>query len=238
MIKYIHGSEDSLDKDVIYVFDGMPSFKECQELCASKEENRNIIVVQNGIVNNCFKGTVDEINNGLYYTYSLHKQEHPLIIEKLIERDTLIKCVRVLRCLLSHCSRTQYRDEVKKAMRSSSWKERISITKTVNYLALNDYDKNGTLEDVLKIFAFQLVQSLELFKGNEIYTKSSAANFYPDLRKYLYREKSSYRKPLMNLINYYLNLLDTIIIEEKDGLCHFVEFSKIIDLKTEQYKGE
>lgn len=71
--KYIHGSEDSTDIDVHYVFDEMPSYQECKKFCDSdKSENRNIITIKNGIVTGCYKGTVDEINNALIETYPLH----------------------------------------------------------------------------------------------------------------------------------------------------------------------
>ena len=232
MIKYVHGSEDSLDRDVFCVFDEMPSFKECQEFCASKEENRNIIVIKNGIVKNCFKGTPDEINNGLYFTYNNHEQQYPLLINRLVERDSLIKGIRVLRCLLSHCSRTQYREQIKQVMSSYNWKNRIQLAKSIDYVNIEDYDKNGGLKDTLKIFAFQLIQSLELFKSNEIFTKSTAAELYPALRKYLYREENVPRGHLVNLINYYLDYLDAIIVEQHDDFCYFEEFNCLIDLKT------
>ena len=51
MIRYIHGSADSTDLDVVYVFEEIPSFEECQLFCRSDpKENRNIIVVRDGIV--------------------------------------------------------------------------------------------------------------------------------------------------------------------------------------------
>jgi hypothetical protein len=235
MIRYQHGSKDSLDKDMLYVFDEMPSFKECQEFCSDKEENRNIIVVKDGIVTNCFKGTVDEINNGLFNTYKLHEQEYPLIITRKVERNELIKAVRVLRCLISHCSRTSYREGVKKAMRSPSWKERIAFAKSIDYANITDYDKNGSLEDTLKIFAFQIAQSLSLFIGEGIYTKGHAANVYPKLRKYLYREPNADRTDIAKYIESYLDILDCIEVEEDGELCYFPQLKCLINLRTEEY---
>ena len=82
MLKYIHGSEDSLDTDVFYVFDKIPSFAECRKFCSEDpNENRNIITIKNGIVEQCFIGTPDEINNGLLDTYKLHPQTCELKIE-------------------------------------------------------------------------------------------------------------------------------------------------------------
>ena len=73
MIRYIHGSADSTDRDVVYVFEQMPPFQECQLFCnGDPEENRNIIVVEDGIVTRCFKGNPDEVNNAVRTTYPLH----------------------------------------------------------------------------------------------------------------------------------------------------------------------
>ena len=111
MIRYIHGSEDSLDLDVFYVFDFLPDINECKRFCSEDDiENRNIIIVKDGIVTDCFIGTVDEINNGLIDTYSLHKQDYPLIVEKRLERDIIMKSIRAVRGILSLISRnpTEY----------------------------------------------------------------------------------------------------------------------------------
>ena len=51
--KYRHGSEDSVDNDVIYITDSPPSFRDAQFFCAGGKEvgeNRNIAVIRGGIV--------------------------------------------------------------------------------------------------------------------------------------------------------------------------------------------
>ena len=69
--RYIHGSENSTDLDVIYVVDELPSLQECKTFCSDKDENRNLITVENGIVTSVYKGTPDEVNNSLLRTYNL-----------------------------------------------------------------------------------------------------------------------------------------------------------------------
>lgn len=87
----------------------MPSFQECQTFCSVDiNENRNIIIINGGIVTDCFKGTIDEVNNGLFRTYSLHQQRYPLLVTELVNRDIVIKIIRVLRCLLSALKRNLY----------------------------------------------------------------------------------------------------------------------------------
>jgi hypothetical protein len=234
-IKYIHGSEDSLDVDVFYVFDKLPTFRECQEFCSDKEENRNIIVVKNGVVIDCYKGTIDEINNGLIDTYQLHKQDYNNIVIARVERDVLIKAIRVVRCLLSHCSRTQYRTEVKTALRSPSWKVKLNTLKSIKFDEIEDYGKSGTKEDVYKVFAFQLGQVLGLFDGYEFYTKSSIANKHELLKKYLYREKNSDVTDLISYIYLFLEEVSQFEVEEVNGIVHFKDFEKNVDLVKEIY---
>ena len=85
--KYIHGSEDSIDTDVCYVFDRMPDAGECKRFCDStRAENRNIICIENGTVSGCYKGIPDELNNALIETYGLHEQEYPLLISLMYNR--------------------------------------------------------------------------------------------------------------------------------------------------------
>ena len=126
---YIHGSKDSTDIDIIYVFDYLPSTVECKKFCDGKgNKNGNIIVINDGIVTASYKGSVDEVNNSLFSTYSLHEQEYPLLITRKIKRDVILKDIRVIRKILSTFTRTQYRTEVKKALRGS-WKDKINLLK-------------------------------------------------------------------------------------------------------------
>lgn len=235
MIRYVHGSEDSLDLDVFYIVDKLPSFKECKEFCSDKEENRNIIAVENGVVVDCFKGTVDEINNGLIDTYKLHPQNESLVLTKTVERDVLLKMVRIVRCLISHCSRTQYRTKVKGALKSSSWNERIRILKSIDFTKITDFGKSGSKEDIYKVFAFQLGQGLGLLEGLEFYTKSSVAKNYSQLTKYLYRETDVDTKDLIYFINLFIDEISKMDIIETEEYVYFKDYDKKIDLKREVY---
>lgn len=235
MKRYIHGSEDSLDVDVLYVFEEMPSFLECQKFCSNKDENRNIIVINNGFVTDCFKGTIDELNNGLYVTYKLHEQKYENPIKTTMERDVLIKIVRVVRCLLSHCSRTQYRNEVKAALKSSNWKDKLKTLENIDFSSIESYGKNGSKEDILKIFAFQIGQVLGLIYDIELYSKSSIAKTYPKLEKYLYRQKDADVNDLYIEIKSLLYALSALETTEQDGITHFIDFDKKIDLVKEKY---
>lgn len=234
MIRYIHGSEDSLDVDVFYVAEEMPSFTECQKFCSDKDENRNIITIQDGKISACFKGTVDEVNNALLDTYQLHEQIYPLLITERLERDVVIKIVRVIRCFISHTSRTIYRDESKKALKTHVWLEKISFLESLDLSKIDDYGKHGTTFDIYKIFAFQLGQIMGLLEHQELYSKSSIATYFPELRPYLYREKTDV-DGLEKFLQRFIEKLKEIKIIQRGDVVYFVEFDKTVDLYKEIY---
>ena len=232
-LKYIHGSEDSLDKDVFYVFDSMPSFSECRKFCSADEsENRNIICVKNGIVHDCFIGTIDEVNNSLYDTYDLHKQDFPLIIEEKVERDIYMKDVRAIRGILSMLSRTQYRPEIKEALKSS-WKNRLDCLQNIDFTTINfnDLDKHYNGQNALKVIAFQLGQTIGLHEGLELYTKSTISLFYKELEPFLYRKGKDF-EVLNNYVDKLLDYLYEIDVISNDRLATFPD-GRTIDLTHE-----
>ena len=209
-VKYIHGSEDSTDVDVFYVFNELPSKQECKKFCsANPSENRNIIVINDGIVTACYKGTPDEVNNSLIDTYDLHEQKYPLMIAKRVDRDLTIKVIRAIRIILSHLSRSQYREPVKKAL-ISNFICRLDVLRhidlsTIDYSALN---KNMSREDILKTIAFQIGQTADLFFNIEVYTKSEIALDLPALEEFLYRDKNSDLHVLEKVKNDFLDLIE------------------------------
>lgn len=191
--KYIHGSEDSLDTDIYYVIKELPTFYECRKFCSeNKDENRNLIVIENGIVTDCFIGTNDEINNALLDTYALHEQEYPLIITQRVTRDIPLKAIRATRGILSLLSRSQYRSEIKQALKSN-WTIRLQTLSNIDFTKIDftKLEKQGSPESIKKVIAFQIGQTLGLLEGEEFYTKSSIANNYPRLLPYLYRRIDS-----------------------------------------------
>jgi len=209
-VTYIHGSEDSTDVDIFYVFDELPSKQECKKFCsADPSENRNIIVIKDGVVTACYKGTPDEVNNSLIDTYDLHEQKFPLLITKRVDRDLTIKVVRAIRIILSHLSRSKYRNVVKQAL-VSDFLYRLDILRYIN-LAEIDFsvlNKNMSREDILKTIAFQIGQTSDLFFNIEVYTKSEVALDFPALEEFLYRDKNSDIHVLEKVKNDFLDLVE------------------------------
>ena len=193
LARYVHGSGDSTDTDVVYVVDVLPDKAECKRFCSeSPVENRNLITIKDGIVSEVYKGTADEVNNAIIATYSLHEQSYPLLITRAVERIVPLKYVRGIRIILSHLSRSQYREQIKNALRSG-WSTRLETLssidlKTIDFDTLN---KHMSREDILKTIAFQVAQMDALTTGVEIYTKARAADVYPELEQFLYRNPDS-----------------------------------------------
>ncbi len=190
--KIIHGSENSLDIDAYILVDKKYENQPAKELCNQfKELNANLIQVENGRIVWCYKGTMDECNNSILETYHLHQQEIENPITQRVERNHGLKMLRTIRGLLSYCSRTQWRDIVKKALQSGDLEQKIAVLKTLDLNQIEDFDKNTKVE-AYKFFAFQMGQSLALLEDNiELFTKNRVAQYYPELKDYLDRKDSS-----------------------------------------------
>ena len=237
--RYIHGSEDSTDLDVIYVVDELPSLQECKTFCSDKEENRNLITVENGIVTSVYKGTPDEVNNALLDTYKLHEQEYPLLVERKVERDVHIKAIRAVRGILSHLSRSMFRPEIKNALRGS-WSVRIETLQMIyDHFDEIDFDSlqnNMSGDDVKKLIAFQIGQVLALTDFVELYTKSEIASYFTDLKPYLYRNSTDNEnlKEYLFLFIHCLTKNNMFDYTENETEVTFTFTHKTYDAKTEK----
>lgn len=239
--KYIHGSEDSTDVDVHYVVEEQPSFQEAKAFCdADLTENRNIITIKDGIVIGCYKGTVDEINNALLDTYNLHEQTSPLLVTRRVERNKPLKYMRAIRIMLSHLSRSQYRQEVKAALRGT-WKQRLDTLDnidlcTIDFSALN---KNLKDVDILKVFAFQIGQCMLLRRDVEAYTKKTVADNLSALQPFLYRQTTTDITVLDHALHFLIQYIhkDYMTMDlnvDGNNYIWFIDENKKFDLKTEK----
>jgi hypothetical protein len=210
------GSEDSLDKDMLYVVDEIPSIAEAKKICDVGEENRNLIKIEDGIVVDCYKGSPDETNNALWMTYSLHPQDFPLPIERKVERIILLKLIRASRIVISYYSRTLYRPEVKAALRSYQTLERLKV------LAELDFGAEKLSVDAYKSIAFQLGQCLALIEGEELYSKSAISTYFPVLEPYLKRMKTTDFAALHKLRDRLLSACEGLAIYSENGMDTFV----------------
>jgi hypothetical protein len=197
----VFGSKSSKDLDVMVFVDDIPQKPHlCHQLESElniwikdftktgKEVNSNLAVIEGGIISKVFKGIQCEVNNSLIRTYDLHQQYFPLKVKSPIERDVDLKILRTCRVLLSFISRTEYRSIVKPAL-SSKFSDKVSALYQCDISKLKGFtDKNVSQEDIFKVYAFQIGQTLSLIDGVELYTKEEISMAYPELEKFIARK--------------------------------------------------
>jgi len=140
--------------------------------------------VNTGYVSDCYKGYSDEIQNALLETYSLHNQEFPLPITKPMLRVVTNKIICSLTGILIRLAQSDYRGEVKTALRAPNWGFRKKTAFSVLFANL----LNLRIDDY-KYAAFQFGQAIGLIIGKEFYTKKSIAEYFLDLEPFIYRNK-------------------------------------------------
>jgi hypothetical protein len=210
----IFGSENSHDYDVMVFVDAMPvnidiGHQWCKEfnsdlssVLTAKPLNANFGIVQDNQVTSVFKGTVDEVNNALYYTYDNHTQYTPNHISHSVQRDVEVKLYRVYRCILSFFSRSHLRSTVKMALRSDIHKK-YSTLELIDFTEITEFPhKKESIYDIYKVIAFQYGQLFSLIDGHEkdSYTKNGIIENYPDLAPMINRKDlTSYDLEVLNV---------------------------------------
>lgn len=242
--KYVHGSEDSTDIDVCYILDKVPSMAAAKEFCTEggERENRNCAVITDGVVSWAYKGSPDEVNNSLFMTYSLHEQESELLIERMVLRDVPVKILRSVRIILSHLSRcSQHRKEIKAALKSKGWMERLGVLGMIKpfYVDFKEIETATGMkpEDTKKVIAFQMGQCLGLLDGVELYTKASIAFKYPELWGALYRRNTAESMAGLDFAyGMFCNRLYSLLTKEESvGQVKFLQFGEIeYDISNEK----
>lgn len=217
-IYQIFGSENSLDVDLVFFIQEMPETileklslsKKLSESITSffpeKELNTNLTICKNGHLTEVYKGTTDELNNALFYTYHFHKQKQENQITKLLMRDVDLKFLRSTRMILSFISKTEYRVLVKNALKGNL-SEKIEALTKLDLTKIVSFGKGKNNSDIIKSIAFQLGQCMALQENKELYTKNQIADCFPELRKYLFREENVNLNDLQKTLLYFVELL-------------------------------
>lgn len=224
----IFGSSSSIDYDVMFFVDKLGTIDENHALIKELNEefekfsfghdrikkkiNSNLGILQNGQLVNVFKGTYDECNNSLFYTYDNHTQLYYRHIKKPYDRvnDDYFKHLKLKRCyrfLLSFYSRVpEFRKEIKEALKGD-FKKRYEILSKINFNIHKDFpNKKEKTEDIYKVIAFQLAQTISLFKGVELYTKEDVIDIYPTLEPYINRKLTNNHDILNTHLEVLLNI--------------------------------
>lgn len=220
---YIFGSENSTDYDILVEVDEILPIEKSHDICKSfnvelskilkdKPINSNLAVIKNDRIVEVFKGTSDELNNVLFYTYDNHEQYFDNPIKEPIIRDIDEKILRVSRFIITFFSRTDLRVLVKSALRGDL-KDKLKVLKSLDFVTMNDFSgKKEKIEDIYKVIAFQFGQVFSLIDGYESdsYTKNGVIKNYPDLKNILNRGvmKIEDFKTLNSYLNRFINLLE------------------------------
>lgn len=226
-LKYqIFGSADSVDIDMMIFVDELQTIegnhcliKEYNEFFSSKYDkkiNCNLAVLKDGMVVDVFKGTADECNNSLYYTYDNHLniQDFPNQIEKLYDRSKRsiyfhIKLIRVARFILSFFSREpELREMIKPALKGDLLL-RLKVLSKIDFTKYTTFPhKKEKHEDIYKVLAFQFAQCFGLRTNCEIYSKSDAKNMFSYFSDMLDRKEITLKD--LHLLNNSLELFITM----------------------------
>lgn len=229
----IFGSENSLDYDVMVFIDSIPAIvddghtlckfynAELSKILTDRELNTNLAVIKDGHIIDVFKGTVDEVNNSLYYTYDNHTQYHERVITAPINRDIDKKLLRVYRNIVSYFSRSELRSVVKPALRGNLY-DKIEVLKIIDFDLMRDINKKDSMHNIYKIIAFQYGQIFSLIDGfeSDSYTKNGIIRSYPDLSRMINRETlsesdyltlNSYRDRLIRITEERIGQMKTLV---------------------------
>ena len=234
MIRYIHGSADSTDLDVMYVVDTLPALPQAQTFYREHPgENCNFIVIRDGIVAQCLKGHPDEVNNALLHTYPLHPQDHPLQILRPVQRDVFLKNITMTRKYLSPLTRTALRPSVKEALRGS-WQRRLEVLASVDFSRTDLTGVRGReQQDLIKSMAFSLGQAVGLHNGAELYTKAAIAEHIPALEPYLYRRQDALEGLQQVLTAHLADLVQIPVTKDPDGIVRLTQTGARYDIHRE-----
>lgn len=197
----IFGSPSSKDYDVMVFVTNIPSIEDSKQLCIEydrllharfldigwkiKKVNSNLAILKDGVVEKVHKGFFTECNNSLFYTYKFHTQLFEQKIKRAIETDVELKMMRCARFLLMYLSKTEHRNEVKKALHGN-FIEKIKALENISLLNITQINKIEFIE-YCKMVSFQLGQTISLMNGKEFYTKEEISNEFPMLSNMLFR---------------------------------------------------
>lgn len=138
------------------------------------------------MVDYCYRGTPDEVNNQILATFNLHPQTCELLIKQKRIRIVPLKIVNAIKIILLKLRKSkQYRDPIIHALAENDIPN--DLLKEIDY---QDFVNELTKDD-LKTIAFQIIQSLALMEGREIFTKDESSSFCPDLACFVKRKEVS-----------------------------------------------
>lgn len=234
LLSFRHGSKDSKDIDMVYIFPKEPSSKECVQFSEKlKDEDVNIITLKNNFVSFSYKGSPDETNNSLLATVPKFEQKFKLPIEKKVQRIVPLKvCNTILSILIIIRKYEFYREGTIEVLSSFDFEKRRKYLNTVDFTKLK-----LTIEEI-KYLAFRLGQTIALIYGKEIYTKIELGEMFDDLNPLLKREENTQNLKILNQYSgIFLKELEGVKVQKKGNLHIFWNECEIKNFYQSQSRG-
>jgi hypothetical protein len=231
----IFGSQNSQDVDIMVFVDKIDpqpivNHNLVKELNTYYEEvyfpkrkiNCNLCTYdfQLGTIKNVFKGTPDEVNNSLYYTYDFHIQHWNNLIVEPVKRDFDYKLIRTVRAILSFFSREEtLREKIKSVLKEDHFGKRVDVLSEIDFTKFGNYtfpDSKGLNRDVWKTLAYQIGICLLLDLGVEIYDKDGLIEYFPKLEIFINR--NDFLESDLKNLNGYFHKFIKLCEENRDKL--------------------
>jgi hypothetical protein len=230
-IYQLFGSQNSLDVDVVFFVEKLPESileklslskefgQELKKYYPNKQINANLARCINGCLVEVYKGTTDELNNALFFTYHLHKQKYENQISILLKRDIDLKFLRSARMILSFLSKTNYRIIVKEALKGNIH-SKIAALKMIDIATITNFGKGQNSLDITKSIAFQIGQCIALHNEKELYQKDEIADYLPDLKDFLSRHENQN----LHYLQIWISKFTEILIERAKNMTVLLEY--------------
>ena len=196
VFRVVHGSEDSVDLDVIYLYKGkLPSNAEFVKFQKeNEEEDVNFgLLNDDGVVIDCMKGVPSEVHNMILCNG--RSLDGVPIKREAMKRGCAEKLLDSFQKLVIMVRRCQaYREEAIQCLRSNQISKMITLAQSIDFRKI-ELDTNEQ-----KTIAFFLTQSIALAKGEELYTKAALKKAFPQAGNLLYRCEKDYASVLQALL--------------------------------------
>ncbi|MBW1655343.1 hypothetical protein [Flavobacterium quisquiliarum] len=219
---YFYGSDDSTDQDVIIIIskEDMPEKQEDRKnkvLALLKEYDLNwnatLAVIENGKISDTIytKSWIDSLNNALLQTYSLHEQNHELLVKEKHVRNKTLAIYKAVRTVLTMLTRTEYRTKIRPILKGiHDFNLKLEALRNIDFVSISEFNQKNTDDiDIWKIIAFYIGQNIALIENDiEIYTKKKFVSHFSDLEAFIYRKTITVKEKeiLQQYVHYWLKL--------------------------------
>lgn len=197
--RFVHGSPDSRDLDVVYIVPPTAQFPSVATLvafCRNEDEDRNVIQLarENGnngdwFVKKSFRGAPDEVNNAILETHRNLPNDplYHLAITSKGSRSVLLRFIVATKAIIIKMRRTEScRPACVDALRSWLFSTNLSTVHGACRASFGDLDQESA-----KYVTFHFAQSYALALGSELYSKKSLIAFLPSIEPLLYYQGSA-----------------------------------------------